>query len=312
MIDWLSERFVHPQVLLALPIPVLMLVGVWGFTRFFPRRRLALPFDHGHASRGRRWALILNIAESLPALLLAIAVVILAVPKRYGAPESKRSLTNIEFCVDISGSMTAKFGDGTRYDAAMAEVVRFVDHRKGDAFGLTFFGDNYLHWCPLTTDPSAIKCSLPFMRPEIAPPAFGGTAIAKALQGCRKILEGRDQGEKMILLITDGFSFDLQEAADDLLKELNKDKISVFTIIIGAGIQEEIATISRGTGGEAFETNDPEALKSIFKKIDSMKQAKITKTIAEPMDDFRPWCLAGLILIGVALLCSLGLRYVPW
>ena len=40
--------------------------------------------------------------------------------------------------------------------------------------------------------PNTIRCSPPFMRPEIAPPAFGGTAIAKALQGCKKELARRD------------------------------------------------------------------------------------------------------------------------
>ena len=69
-----------------------------------------------------------------------------------------------------------------------------VDYRKGDSFGLTFFGNNYLHWIPLTSDPSAFRCSIPFMRPENAPPGFGGTEIGKAVLGCRDKLTERHDG----------------------------------------------------------------------------------------------------------------------
>jgi hypothetical protein len=34
------------------------------------------------------------------------------------------------------------------------------------------------------------------MRPEVAPPAFGGTAIGKALRGCKKELVGREEGTR--------------------------------------------------------------------------------------------------------------------
>ena len=129
--------------------------------------------------------------------------------------------------------MTAPFGEGTRYDASMKAIDAFLDYRKGDAFGLTFFGDAFVHWVPLTTDPSAIRCSPPFMRPEIAPPAFGGTAIAKALGGCKSELQRREDGDKMILLITDGFSYDLQDQDQELARDFKAEGISVFCIIVG-------------------------------------------------------------------------------
>ena len=66
----------------------------------------------------------------------------------------------------------------------MDAINEFLDYREGDAFGLTFFGNNVLHWVPLTTDASAVSCAPPFMRPEVAPPWFGGTEIGKALLAC--------------------------------------------------------------------------------------------------------------------------------
>jgi Ca-activated chloride channel family protein len=109
-------------------------------------RRVVLPFDHGKPGTGWGWLVLLTTMEALPALLLGVAIVLLAGPQKLGEPKDKRILTNIEMCLDVSGSMTAPFGDGSRYDTAMKAVEEFLDYRKGDAFGLTFFGNNVLHW----------------------------------------------------------------------------------------------------------------------------------------------------------------------
>jgi Ca-activated chloride channel family protein len=305
--------FERPAVFALLALPVLLMVWVWANRWLLPSRRLVLPLDRAGGRDGWfAWTLI-SIAECLPSLILITVICILAGPQRNGPPKDKRSLTNIQFAVDVSGSMTAPFGEGDRYDASMKAIDAFVDYRKGDAFGLTFFGDAYVHWVPLTSDPSAIKCATPFMKPELAPPAFGGTAIAKALIGCKQALTGREDGDRMVILVTDGFSFDLQESVEELTRTFKTEHISVFAIIVG-GIdpQEEIVNISRNTGGDAYRADDPDALPSIFKKIDSMKPAIVTPTIVDTVDYFEPFALAGLSLMALWLLTSFGLRYTPW
>ena len=67
---------------------------------------------------------VLQIGETLPGLGLAVAVMLLAGPQQLDAPKLKRALTNIQFCLDVSGSMTSQFGEGDRYDAAMKRVLR--------------------------------------------------------------------------------------------------------------------------------------------------------------------------------------------
>lgn len=302
--------FLYPSVLLLLVVPLGLLIWTWRRSG----QQVVLPFDHGRPGRGVLWRLLLDTAESLPALLLAVAILLLAGPQRYGQPEEKRQLTNIELCLDISGSMTAEWGDGSRYDGAMKAVESFVDYRKGDAVGLTFFGNSVLHWCPLTSDTSAIKCAPPFMRPENVPPWFGGTEIGRALRSCKQVLVERQQGERMIILVTDGESADLYGgAADTIAKECKAADITVFAIIIGLeSIQDEIHTITGLTGGEAFVAGDPDAMKVIFQKIDVLKQAPMEKKLADSLDNFRPFCLAGLIVLGLAGLAALGVRYTPW
>ncbi|MEO0448635.1 MAG: aerotolerance regulator BatA, partial [Verrucomicrobiota bacterium] len=82
---------------------------------------LVLPFDLApKAKPGHWWKAGVNLAEMLPILLLAMAIILWAGPIQHSEPKSKRALTNIEFCVDISGSMTAEFEGGTRYDGSMA------------------------------------------------------------------------------------------------------------------------------------------------------------------------------------------------
>ena len=105
------------------------------------------------------------------------------------------------------------------------------------------------------------------MQPENAPPAFGGTAIAKALQACKKELTRREEGDRMIVLITDGDSFDLPGNDQDLARELNAERVSVFCIIVGGfEPQPEIVTICRLTGGEAFRADDPDALQPFSRR----------------------------------------------
>jgi Ca-activated chloride channel family protein len=302
--------FIYPWLLLLLLGPLALLVWVW----LRAGRRLVLPFDHGQPGTGWGWRLLLGAAESLPPLLLAVAIILLAGPQRYGEPQAKRRLTNIQVCLDISYSMTTEFGDGSRYDTAMKAIDQFLGYRKGDALGLTFFGNSVLHWCPLTSDVSAIRCAPPFMRPENVPEWFNGTEIGRALRACKALLAERQEGDRMILLVTDGESADLfGDNAETIAKEMRDNNITVFATIIGMDrIQDEIVTITHTTGGEAFEAGDPDALKAVFRKIDQMKQAPLEKTIADTLDDFLPCSVIGLSLLGLCGLAAFGVRYSPW
>ena len=117
----------------------------------------------------------------------------------------------------------------------------------------------------------------------------------------------------MILVITDGLSPDLVDNASELVRELKADQVSVFCIIVGGfEPQAEVVNICRLTDGEAFRADDPEALPSVFKKIDGMNQAKLTPTFVDTVDYLEPFALAGLVLLGLGTLSLLGLRYTPW
>ena len=304
--------FGKPWFLLGLLVPMALLAWVW----LRQERRIALPFDEAGNERGTWTRVALQFGESLPALSLAVAVILLAGPQTLDAPKTERSLSNIQLCVDISGSMTASFGEGTRYDAAMEAINQFLDYRKGDAFALTFFGNNYLHWVPLTQDTSAFRCAPPFMDPakSSVPGWYGGTEIGKALRACREVLVSREEGDRMIILISDGQSGDISGSnGDAIAKLLRESGITLYGVHVANGqVPGDLINIASATGGECFAAGDPVGLEAVFRHIDAMEPAKLKKVAAEYIDNFKPWALIGGLLLALHALLQLFLRYTPW
>ena len=300
----------RPLMLFALLIPVMF--GVWIWTR--QGRRIALPFDHGQGPDRRFLQTLITLSETLVPALFCVAIIIISIPLATGSPVNQRKLSNIEFCVDCSGSMTARFGEGDRYDASMAAINEFLGYREGDAFGLTFFATDVVRWCPLTRDSSAFRCAIPFMKPDAQRAIGGGTMIGRALQYCKKVLREQEDGDRMIILVSDGMSGDLRNGNDvEIGKQLMQDGVVVYGIHIGGGeIPAEIVNLTTTTGGEAFVSGDPEGLKSVFRRIDQMEPAEVEFVGIEYVEYFEPFCWLGLVIIGVWTLSAFGLRYTPW
>ena len=304
--------FHHPMMLWLLALPIL-----WGFWQWTRRGHpIVVPFDYGRQREGRRLRYLVNLVQTLPALLLAVAVLFLAGPRKTAPPEQERILSNIIICLDVSGSMDSPFGNSTRFKSAVAAARQFCSYRKGDAFGLTIFGVENLHWFPPTKELSAVENAMPFLEQLRRLPWFGGTMIAKALASCRQRLVQIREGDRAIILITDGGSADFGNGRDRQIgQELAESKIRVFTILVGNdggfGL-DGIQTIAAITGGKVFTALNPGTLATVFRTIDQMQKAKFKQTTSDWVDYYRPLSLAGLILAGLWGLGLLGLRYTPW
>jgi Ca-activated chloride channel family protein len=305
--------FHHPQLLWLLALPVL-----WGFWQWVRRGHpLVLPFDYGQQREGWRLRALANLAGTLPAVLLAIAVLMLAGPRRPAPPLDERILNNIIICLDVSGSMGTPFGQkGSRFEAAAAATRQFCSFRKGDAFGLTIFGSEYVHWIPPTKELSAIINATQYVRPNNMPAWMGGTLIANALRGCRNELVKTAEGDRAVVLITDGGSGDFQNGGDRAVaQELADQKIRVFSVVVGSddfGGQGGLDTIAAMTGGKVFTAGDHSALETVFHEIDGMQKAKFKQVTADWVDAYTPLAVAGLVAALMFGLSLLGLRYTPW
>jgi len=302
--------FVHPWVLWFLAIPVILGYLDW----VLPGHPLVMPFDHGTQKQGMILRAVIGTFNKVPMLLLAVGIVFAAGPKQVAPPKEERILTNTIFCLDVSGSMSGLFGGtGTRYDGAMNAIKEFTEYREGDAFGLTIFGNEVLHWVPVTKDTSAIRLATPFLQPGQLPYWFGGTSIGKALLACRDKMVRTEEGDRMIILVTDGMSSDLYGGRDsEIARQLQDDNIIVYMISVSETINPQMYTITGITGGEAFQVGDPSGLKSVFKHIDQMQKSRFREGTPASMDYFGPVALAGLIILGIQILALLGFRYTPW
>ena len=310
--------FAYPIVLLLLALPFAL--AAWEILR--RGRRVPLPLDHG-AVPHRRWLHgVVVLANVLPALLLACAIVLLARPQRAAIPQAERVQTSIEFCLDVSGSMTSEFGTSTAFDSAMSAISDFTTQRAGDAFGLTMFGNEALRWVPGTKDLAVIRQSIPWLRPEKLPHHFGGTQIAKALRTClatmdqlaTQSVQKEAAGDRMVILVSDGQSQDVnQETIPELSHAFRSRGITLFMIYIGPGQpQNELQAICSASGGKAFGVTDPQALKGVFAHIDRMKPVTFAATAETRVDHLRPFALIGLALLALFGLTSLKLRFTPW
>jgi Ca-activated chloride channel family protein len=272
---------------------------------------LAMPFDHMRHGSRRLVRFLLIGAEMLPAVVLASVIVMLAGPQVLRTPKEERVLTNIEFCLDVSGSM-----GGRRYEMASDAVSKFIDAREGDAFGLTLFGSHQIRWTPLTTDLGAIRQALPFANPRNQPMHMVGTMIGAALEFCHdNMIREADQGDRMIVLVSDGFSADLassgaQAESGEMLKSA---EITLYHVHVGGGsVPTSVADLARETGGEAFAATDRKGLERIFQHIDRMRPARFAPGGTVPMDFFLPFAIVGLVALGLHGLGLLGVRYTPW
>lgn len=255
--------------------------------------------------------LLLGAFDCIPALLLASGIVMIAGPQTMQQPKNSRQLTNIQFCLDVSGSMMME----NRYENARKAVEDFVGVREGDAFGLTIFGSQQIRWTPLTQDLSAIRNALPFANPSRQPSHMGGTMIAAALRFCRtNMMNEAKAGDRMIILVSDGDSSDLagdeSSAVADELKDAN---IRLYHVHVASDpIPDAVVDIARNTGGEAFQATDATSLRRVFEHIDRMRPAEFRTLATVPLDYLRPFAIVALVLLALHIVGLLGLRYTPW
>lgn len=297
--------FLHPWVLLLLAAPVLLFWTVLG-----RGPGVVMPFDHQPHARRRWLQAALGAFEAAPLLLLAVAIVMLAGPQMLKRPKAERLLTNIQLCLDVSGSMS-----GPRYRMAAKAIDDFTKAREGDAFGLTLFGSHQIRWIPLTKDLQAIRNAMPFADPEHQPIHMGGTAIAAALRFCKGNMEAEAlEGDRLIVLVSDGDSSDLDGGENErVASELKDAGITLYHIHVAEDdIPSVVVEMARMTGGEALAATDGSSIQQVFRHIDRMKPAKFKSTGTLPMDHFRPFAVVALALAGMHLVGLLGARYTPW
>ena len=129
--------------------------------------------------------------------------------------------------LDTSKSMLAEDVTPNRLTLAKWAVKDLVKLLKGDRVGLVAFAGGSFMQCPLTLDYSSFYMMLDDLYAGIIP--YGGTSLSKALETAIKGFKNSNS-DKAIILISDG---DDTEDLSDVIEELKKKKIKVFSIGVG-------------------------------------------------------------------------------
>ena len=307
--------WLYPGVLLML-LP-LAAAAAW----LWPRsgRRVAFPFDviapPPPRLLDRALSFGLRAAALLPTLVAGMAVVLLAQPQRAVVGPNEREARQVHFMLDGSGSMVGPFGDTTRTLAATDAMLRFVNARDGDAFALTLYAGDSVTWLPLTTDARQFEVAAPLIHPSKLPSELSGsTETGEALETVCDRLEQAPPGERLIILLTDGFADDLdEETTVRVASRLRQQNAAVYTVLVsGDEPPPNAGLLSELTGGADFTAGDPAALAAVFARIDQMSETTFKPTSTTLQDDFGPICLLPLAGLTLYVLAQCGLRYTPW
>lgn len=214
----------------------------------------------------RTWSAALRAA--LATLLLGLA---LAGP-RWGVEQTvvKQQGVDVVLALDASLSMLATDERPSRLQAMKQEIDRLRDLSPGDRFALLAFAGRSYILTPLTVDNSALDLFLQNLDPSIV--GQGGSSLASALRQATNLLAlNKSQGDKAIILMSDGEGFDNPGEA---LAEARRAREMGFTIVtVGFGtpegstipiVENRVVTQKRDESGNIVVTHyDPALLKSI-------------------------------------------------
>jgi Ca-activated chloride channel family protein len=219
----------------------------------------------------------------LRTLYFALFIVALLGPSFGGSKKEVKSVgKDIMICVDLSKSMDAFDIQPTRLEKVKFEMKKVVAAFNSDRIGVIIFSSEAFMQCPLTYDQNALNLFIETMNSGLVPAS--GTDFAPPLRLALKKLEENDTApneqakSKVIILISDGEDFG--EDTDDVVNEIEKRDIKLFTLGVGTekggniyagntlktnrnGLivvtklnPKELVNLADKTGGQYFEINE--------------------------------------------------------
>ena len=329
MIEW-----VWPQLLALAPAPLLVRWLVPALTH--SQAALRVPDVAAFSLQGTEDAAKGRHRPRWPLLILWLAwlglVAAAARPQWTGEPVSLPTTgRDLMLAVDISGSMgtedmqlQGQFMD--RLAVVKAVVTDFIGARQGDRIGLILFGANAYLQAPLTFDLASVN---QLLREAPVGIAGGKTAIGDAIGLAVKRLREHTEGERVLILLTDGANNAGEVPPLKAAELAGADAVRIHTIGVGAdemrmpGIfgvfgsqlvnpsaeldEETLAAIAAATGGRYFRARDTAQLQEIYGVIDALEPIAQDPETYRPVAALHHWPLAGAWLL-VCLLALLRWR----
>lgn len=254
--------FDHPHLLwLAVALPVLLGVGVWGYVR---RRRLALQALGESRVLARLGAMGLDTFAAGRLSMVAVAAAALGVAlagPRWGlvAVEDQRQALDLVLALDVSKSMLALDVEPSRLERERTLARRLLQELPADRIGLVAFAGRAYTLSPMTIDHGALQLYLDALEPEIV--SQGGSSLSAALHQATDLTRGApDALPGVVVLITDGEALEDESEVNAAASRARSLGVVVHTVGIGsvAGapvperdpITREVTGYKRGPDGE--------------------------------------------------------------
>lgn len=244
--------FAHPSLLwLLLVVPFLgglPILASW--LRQRQKARFGDP-DHIDALIAGKSGAFRAARGAIFVVAIALGLFSLAAPQ-YGSRTRilRRRGVDVVIALDFSKSMLARDVRPSRIERAKAEVLRFIEELDGDRVGIVAFAGETMEF-PMTVDYAALALFFRDLGPYDMP--VGGTAIARALEASRRLLDrasdhpGADEPEddpsarsRIVILMTDGE--DHEGDPIQVAHTLADAGVRVYTIGIGTRTGEPIPT----------------------------------------------------------------------
>jgi len=148
----------------------------------------------------------------------------------------KRQGLDILIAVDTSLSMLVEDIKPNRLEHAKREILTLLDHLSGDRIGLISFSGKAFVYSPFTLDYAALKLFVNDM--AVGMGSKPGTSIEAAFNMALKTF-GKNRGSsKILLLYTDGESFD--DSIKTTLKKLANKGVTIIAVGVGTTDGEPI------------------------------------------------------------------------
>lgn len=178
-----------------------------------------------------------KIKLGLEILVLVLLVLALARPQSGQSMQKvKKEGVEIMLLVDVSQSMLAEDVRPSRLQLVQKELLRLVDQVGGDRLGLIAFAGSAVVLSPLTGDKSALKMFIESLSPAVI--SAQGTDFRRALVEAQMAFSrgGIESSEtsfvgRLVLIVSDGE--DNETGAVDLVKEMNRDGVRIYTLAVG-------------------------------------------------------------------------------
>ena len=311
------EALVWPGVLWLCLVPGLMLL-----LPARPARGSALRVPRSLHLQGPATGLLRTLlAHGLLWLAWCLLCVALARPVVYGPAQPPASQARqMMLALDLSGSMTEadmRLGGrpAERIVVARAVLDDFLSRRAGDRIGVVVFGQQAYVMTPVTADLDSVRAQL---ADAVVGLAGQETAIGDAVTLAVKRLRDQQQGQRVLIVLTDGVNtagaVDPRKAAELAAH----DKVRVYTIAFGgdggrglfglrtgsgSNLDEDMLRhLAQTTGGQFFRARNSDELAGIYARIEALEPVDVTaKPQRERIERYPPWVAGGLLILLLAM-----------